>query len=77
MELTKYKNLSGESGVTAYKFLSNGIVLQFNHNEIYLYDNSKPGRLHVKQMKVLAIKGKGLTTYVNQNVRDNYKLKLN
>ena len=77
MELKKYKDLSGGSGVTGYKFVPHGIILQFKHKELYLYDESKPGRHHLEQMKILAKKGKGLTTYVNQNIRDNYKEKLN
>jgi hypothetical protein len=76
MELNKYKDLSGSSGVTGYKSVPNGIILQFKHKELYLYDNSKPGKRHVEQMKILAERGKGLTTYVNQNIRSNYKEKL-
>jgi hypothetical protein len=57
--------------------LSDGIILQFNYKDGYLYDYSKPGKEHVEQMKILAEQGEGLTTYVNQNVRDNYRKKLN
>jgi hypothetical protein len=77
MELKKYKDLSGSAGVTGYKFVANGIILQFKHKELYLYDASIPGKHHIAQMKILAEKGSGLTTYVNQNIRDNYKEKLN
>jgi len=71
-----YKDLSGHGGITAYQFVPNGIILQFKHRELYLYDDSRPGKNHVEQMKALAKKGRGLTTYVNQHVRENYKRKL-
>ena len=77
MKLIKYKDLSGSGGVTGYKFVPKGIILQFKFNELYLYDESKPGKEHVEQMKILAERGEGLTTYVNQHVRNNYKKKLN
>ncbi len=77
MELNIYKDLSGNSGITGYKIVPKGIILQFKHKELYLYDNSKPGKHHIEHMKILAEKGKGLTTYVNQNIKDNYKQKLN
>jgi len=77
MELNKYQDLSGGAGVTGYKVVSKGIILQFRHKELYLYDYSIPGKHHIERMKILAAKGKGLTTYVNQNIRANYKEKLN
>ena len=73
--MEKYRDLSGNSGVTAYESLEDGIVLQFGGEEFYLYDYLKPGKDLVENMKVLAEKGVGLTTYVNQNVRENYRRK--
>ena len=62
--------------MTAYEILKDSIILQFQYKDLYLYDYEKPGESHVEQMKILAKKGKGLTTYINQNVRDNYKEKV-
>jgi hypothetical protein len=76
-KLKNYKDLSGGSGITGYQFLQNGIILQFKHKNSYLYDYKKPGKQHIEQMKMLAEKGRGLTTYINKNVRDNYSQKLN
>jgi len=74
--LKKYKGISGNHGVTAYEILKDSIILQFQYKDLYLYDYEKPGESHVEQMKILAERGKGLTKYVNQNVRDNYKEKI-
>lgn len=72
-----YKDLSGRGGITAFKILPDSIILEFQHKDLYLYDYKNPGKDHVKQMKVLAKQGRGLTTYINQNVRGNYRKKLN
>ena len=74
--MKKYEDLSGRGGVTGYKNLLRGIILEYQHKDQYLYDYEKPGKNHVEQMKILAESGKGLTTYVNENVRDNYKEKV-
>ena len=75
--MKRYENRSGHGGVTGYEILPDSIVLEFNDKDEYLYDYSKPGREQVEQMKILAERGEGLTTYVNQHVRDNYRKKLN
>ena len=75
--MKKYKGKSGNNGVTAYEILEKEIILEFKYKNLYLYDYTKPGKKHVEQMKILAEDGKGLTKYVNQNVRDNYKEKIN
>lgn len=70
--MTRYKNLSGHSGVTAYETGDDYIALQFHDGRIYEYDHRIPGKRHVEQMKVLARSGHGLTTYINKYVRENY-----
>jgi DNA-binding Xre family transcriptional regulator len=75
-QLKKYKGISGNNGITAYRILEKGIMLEFQYKDLYLYDYIKPGKKHVDQMKILAESGRGLTTYVNQNVRENYKEKI-
>lgn len=69
-------NRSENSGVSGFEITNNGIILEFKDGRTYLYDNSKPGTDHVENMKTLALSGRGLTSYVNQNVRDNYKKRL-
>ena len=73
--MTKYKNLSGESGVEKYEILSDGIRVQWQGGTIYYYSNASTGEDHIAQMKRLAEKGRGLATYISQNVRDNYEYK--
>jgi len=39
---------------------------------VYLYTNAVTGERHVAEMKKLAAKGKGLSTYISQHVKDRY-----
>ena len=71
-----YKGTSGDTGVTAYQTGSSYILVKFKDGQVYKYTYKQPGRTHVNAMKVLAATGKGLTTYINQYVRENYELKL-
>ena len=73
--MTKYKNLSGESGIIAYEIGSDFIRIQFEDKETYLYTEDSSGAEHIAKMKELAEKGRGLNTYVNQHVRSNYEKK--
>ena len=73
--MTKYKNLSGESGIIAYEIGSDFIRIQFADKEIYLYTENSTGAAHIAKMKELAEKGRGLNTYINQHVRGNYEKK--
>jgi hypothetical protein len=72
-----YKSRNPNAGVLNYEIVDDAIILEFsNHKFRYLYNAMAPGETHVDAMKRLALQGKGLTTYVNQNVRENYAAKL-
>jgi len=75
--MEKYRNLKGDSGVESYKIGSDFIIVQFKNDGSYLYNYKTPGSLHVEQMKKLAIKGKGLSTYISTNVKKKYAEKIN
>jgi hypothetical protein len=71
--MISYNNLSGNSGVIAYESGTDYIKLRFKgSSKIYVYDASAPGLTHIEQMKKLAATGRGLATYVSQNVKRNY-----
>ena len=61
-----------DTGVEAYALLPDAIALKFCYGRVYLYDATRPGRIHVERMQALAQRGSGLTTYVNRFVRDCY-----
>jgi hypothetical protein len=64
LRMQAYENLAGNSGVEAYEILREGIRVRFNGGATYLYDYRIPGRVHVDEMKRLALAGRGLSTYI-------------
>ena len=71
-----YKNLSGTSGVVAFDIGDHHIDIKFQDGHKYRYDYTTPGQKEVEIMKSLAPTGKGLATFINQNVRERFAAKL-
>jgi hypothetical protein len=72
-----YKSRNPNAGILNYEILRDAIVLEFTDRKFrYIYNSKKPGIAQVGQMTRLARSGKGLTTYVNQYVREKYAAKL-
>jgi hypothetical protein len=71
-----YKNLSGTSGVVEFESAADHIDIGFKGGAIYRYDDKVPGSQQVETMKLLAENGRGLATFINQNVRKKFAAKL-
>ena len=76
--MRRYANLDGESGVLGYELHEQSIDVYFRsgHRRGYRYSAVRPGLAHVREMQRLARAGRGLATYINQHVRENYERKL-
>lgn len=74
--MTPYKNLSTDSGVTAFEIGDDNIIVEFKSGDKYLYSYAVPGKDAVEAMKVLATKGIGLSTYISKAIRGRYEAKL-
>ena len=74
--MTRYRNLSGHSGVVAYETTPDSITLTFVGGERYVYTDARPGRATVDRMKTMAAEGQGLSTFVSRHVREDYERKL-
>jgi hypothetical protein len=74
--MQRYKNLSGDSGVVAYKIGRDYIDIQFKDGGTYRYDYRTPGQQDVETMKQLAQQGADLATYINKFVRERFASKL-
>lgn len=72
LPMQAYKNLSGNSGVKAYESNKDSIIVEFESGKAYLYTNESAGTVHIAAMKKLARSGKGLNTYINQNIHLDY-----
>ena len=72
--MQKYKNLSGKSGVVAFESGQDYIRIKFqNSPDVYTYSYNSAGIVHVEQMKIFAVNGFGLSTYISKNVKDKYE----
>jgi hypothetical protein len=73
--MQRYRNLSGVSGVVAYEIADEAITVKFTDGGTYVYSYASAGRPNVEQMKLLARAGKGLSTFISQNVQKAYASK--
>lgn len=73
--MQRYGNKSGRSGVAAYRIAATCISVRFSDGAIYDYSFASAGRENVERMKVLARAGRGLCTFISQNVHDRYATK--
>ena len=74
--MIKYLNKEGHSGVTGYEINSGSIAVEFNHDAVYLYTYKSAGKKVIEKMKTLAEGGRGLSTYISQNVKDGFENKI-
>ena len=68
-----YKNLSGNSGIATYEIGRTFINIKFKgESGIYTFNYEQPGRDIIEEMKALALSGKGLGTFISDEVGNNY-----
>lgn len=71
-----YGNLSGNSGVKAYEIREGAIAVEFVNGQAYLYDDAHTGPARIRKMQRMARAGRGLSSYISREVRDNYAARL-
>ncbi|WP_310378212.1 hypothetical protein [Flavobacterium sp.] len=72
--MERYRNSSGNSGVSGYEIGNDYIRVKFTGNsKTYQYSyQGKAGKNHVDNMKSLARSGSGLNSYINSYVKFKY-----
>jgi hypothetical protein len=73
--MERYKNLSGNSSVSAYEIGQSEITVKFTHGGIYLYTNQSAGEACIIEMQRLAAFGQGLNSYIGRFIRKGYARK--
>ena len=72
--MKKYAGANNNSGVVCYEIGDDYTMIKFVGSErIYLYTYASAGIIAIEKMKMLAKKGKGLNTYINQIVKEKYE----
>ncbi|MBZ0095836.1 MAG: hypothetical protein K8H75_10785 [Sulfuricella sp.] len=62
-----YRDINGDSGISAYDCGDDWINVQFKGGNTYEYQASKIGQMHITAMKALADAGDGLNSYIMRN----------
>lgn len=74
MQLRRYANHSGDSGVEAFALRDDAVLVRFRNNpRVYVYSVASAGAAHVMAMASRAAAGRGLATYISQHVADGYE----
>ena len=66
--MERYRNIDGDSGVSAYEIGVDFIRVQFSTGATYLYTYSSAGSANIEQMNILAKKGDRLNSFINNTV---------
>lgn len=72
----RYKNLSGASKVARYVITKDTITIRYVDNSVYVYTNQSADPVNIAKMKTLAVAGKGLSTFIDANVKDRFMRKV-
>jgi hypothetical protein len=76
MQMQRYKNLSGESGVVAFDIGDRSITVKFTGGDRYLYTEDSAGVSNIAEMQRLARLGRGLCSFISRVIRNRYARKL-
>jgi len=68
--MERYRNRA--SGVKAYQIGIDYILVKFDSFKTYKYSYNKAGQLKVEKMKMLAVRGKGLNSFINKYAKYSY-----
>lgn len=74
--MKKYKNVSGKSTVTMFELAKDVVTIRFTSQEVYRYSNQSAGSENISKMKLLALAGKGLGTFIENNVKEKFARKV-
>ncbi len=74
--MEKYRNLSGNSAVATYELAKDSVKIGFTTHAVYLYTNQSAGSGNISKMKTLALAGKGLSTFIDTNVKKRFSRKV-
>jgi len=74
--MEKYRDIGGNSGISAYEVGDDFIIVCFAKGGTYLYNYFTTGSYHVNNMIRLARLGNGLNGYINLNIKHSYARKI-
>jgi len=70
--MVAYKNIDGDSSITAYEIGSDFIKVKFSSGKVYQYTYQSAGSANIEHMKKLAQNGNGLNSFIMRVVKNMY-----
>ena len=74
--MESYKNLGGDSNVAGYEIGDRYILVMFRTGAVYEYTYESAGVANIEQMKMLAVHGQGLNSFIQRVVRKSYSRRI-
>ncbi|MFA6316255.1 MAG: hypothetical protein WC943_02465 [Elusimicrobiota bacterium] len=74
--MKRYKNVSGNSTVTGYEIVKDAVTVRFATCAVYKYNVQSAGPENIRQMRELALAGKGLGTFIEANLKERFSRKV-
>ena len=74
--MERYKNIGKDSGVAAFEIGQDSITVQFNDGAVYLDNTQSAGVANIAELKLLALAGQGLNSFISSVVRKRYAQKV-
>ncbi len=71
-----YRDIGGDSGVSAYEYDAKSIRVQFKDGAVYEYTAASAGQSNIDAMKRLADGGDGLNSFILKIVKKRYSRKI-
>ena len=70
--MNRYKDIDGDSGITAYEVGTDFLRVEFDNKAIYRWTYASAGPQHVEAMKILTAHNDELNAYINRFVKKLY-----
>lgn len=74
--MKRYRDLSGDSGVSAYEIEAGAIIVRFRSGATYRYTAASAGKKKIAMMQRLAASGRRLSSFISRHVKDGYEARL-
>ena len=73
--MEKYANIGKRSGVREYSIGADYIDVKFSDGSLYRFSYRSAGASIIEEMKLLAVRGYGLNSFIIRKAKTNYEWK--
>lgn len=73
--MIKYLNKNNDSLIDSYNYTRSSITIRLKNGLFYLFTTNKLNQEIINEMKLLAVRGCGLSAYINRYCKNAYDSK--